>query len=52
MHKPSDWTMHQNMACMTEVNKKLKQFPPFEENQELAEEELIDIFEFAVPSCW
>ena len=37
---------------MVELNEFLKEFPPFEENQKLDNEELLDILEFSIPATW
>ena len=52
MRKPAEQSMRQFMARLNEINGKLKEFPPFENNQSLPQEEILDIGEFATPSRW
>ncbi len=52
LRKPRDMTTREFAACISEMNQYLKQFPPFEDNQELDEDEIIDILEFGIPHLW
>lgn len=52
MRKPKDMTTREFAARISELNQYLKQFPPFEDNQEIDEEEIIDIIEFGIPHSW
>ncbi len=52
MRKPPHWTMHQFMACIMEINSKLKFFVPYAQNQALTADKLLDIGEFGVPPSW
>jgi hypothetical protein len=52
MRKPRDMTTREFSARLMEMNSYLKEFPPFDLDQELAMEELIDILEFGVPNSW
>ena len=45
-------TTREFAARISELNQYLKQFPPFEDNQELDEDEIIDIVEHAIPHSW
>ena len=45
-------TMHQYMACLTEINGKLDQFPPNAANQSLPQDKILDIGEFRMPNKW
>ena len=45
-------SMHDFMSCLVEINDKLAFYPPFGANQSLAEDELMDIAEFATPHNW
>lgn len=40
------------LAWFTKTNEKLKRFPPFQENQALSTEEIIEYLKFAIPSTW
>jgi hypothetical protein len=52
MRKPRNMTTREFAARVNELNEYLKQFPPYDDDQELAEEEILDILEFAVPNTW
>jgi hypothetical protein len=52
LRKPRDMTTREFAARVSELNQYLKQFPPFEYNQELDEDEIIDILEFGIPHSW
>ena len=52
LRKPRDMTTREFAARISEMNQYLKQFPPFEDNQELDEDEIIDILEFGIPHSW
>lgn len=52
LRKPRDMTTREFSARLSELNQYLKQFPPFEDNQELDEDEIIDIVEHAIPRSW
>jgi hypothetical protein len=52
LRKPKDMTTREFAARLSELNQYLKQFPPFEDNQEIDDEELIDIMEFGIPNSW
>ena len=52
LRKPKDMTTQEFAAHITELNQYLKQFPPFGQNQELEDEEIIDIIEFGIPHSW
>ena len=52
MRKPKEMSIRNFMARLTEINAYLNRFPPFQENQELPLDEIMDIAEFAVPARW
>jgi hypothetical protein len=52
LRKPRDKTAREFAACISELNQYLKQFPPFENNQELDEVEIINILKFGIPHTW
>jgi hypothetical protein len=52
MRKPRDMTMRVYVTRVQEINGLLDQFPPFAPNQALADDELIEILEFAIPKTW
>jgi len=52
MRKPKNWKMRQFMARIREIDGKLPFFPPFDQGQQLDQEELIDIGEFGIPNLW
>lgn len=52
MKKPRDLTMRQFATRTRELNGFLAQFPPFQKGQSLPEDEMIDIFEAAIPPKW
>jgi hypothetical protein len=52
MRKPRDMSTRLFVARIAEMNAYLQEFPPFEDNQELDEQEIVDILEFGVPNSW
>ena len=52
MRKPADMPIKDFMSRLTEINSYLEFFPPFEANQPLPQDELVDIGEFAIPMSW
>ena len=52
MCKPADMPIKDFMSRLTEINSYLEFFPPFEANQPLPQDELVDIGEFAIPMSW
>ena len=52
MRKPRDMSTREFVARVTELNAYLTEFPPFEENQKLDDQEIMDILEFGVPNSW
>ena len=52
LRKPRDMKTREFAARISELNQYLKQFPPFEDNQELDDDEIIDIVEHAIPRSW
>jgi hypothetical protein len=52
MRKPRDMSTRLFVARVTELNAYLEHFPPYAENQRLANDELMDIFEFSIPNAW
>lgn len=52
LRKPKEMSTREFAARISELNQYLKQFPPFEDNQEIDDEEIIDIIEFGIPSSW
>jgi hypothetical protein len=52
MRKPRTMTTREFSARVNELNGYLKHFPPFDQDQELTEEELLDLLEFGVPNAW
>ena len=52
LRKPRDMPTREFVARISEMNEYLKQFPPFEDNQAIDDEEIIDIVEFGIPSSW
>jgi hypothetical protein len=53
LRKPKDMKVREFMNRLVEVNMYLKEFPPFSaEGQELPDDEIMDIAEFAVPATW
>ena len=52
LRKPRDMKTREFAARISELNQYLKEFPPFEDNQELDEDEIIDIVEHAIPHSW
>jgi len=52
MRKPADMPIKDFMSRLTEINSYLEFFPPFEADQPLPPDELVDIGEFAIPLTW
>ena len=52
MRKPRTLKIRLFVARATELNSYLRQFPPFANDQELQQDELMDIFESAIPASW
>lgn len=52
MRKPRNLTTREFSVRVSELNSYLKSFPPFGNGQELSEEEILDLMEFAVPNAW
>lgn len=52
MRKPVDMTTRVYAARINEINSYLSDFPPFEDNQQLAVDEINLILEFGVPKSW
>jgi hypothetical protein len=52
LKKPKDMSTREFAARISELNQYLKQFPPFEANQDIDDEEIIDIIEFGIPNSW
>lgn len=52
MRKPRDVTIRAYMVRLVELNQYLVDFPPFQANQHLLEEQLLDIAEYGVPNSW
>jgi hypothetical protein len=52
MRKPREVAMRELAARVAEMNEYLSQFPPFDIDQRLTNEEIVDILEFAVPNSW
>lgn len=52
MRKPSSMKTREYIARVNEINGYLKLFPPFEQDQSLPDDEVLDLLEFAVPQTW
>jgi hypothetical protein len=52
MRKPREMTTRAFAARVAELNAYLEEFPPFEDNQELDDTEIMDILENGVPNTW
>jgi len=52
IRKPRDLSARKFVARLFEINEYLHMFPPFQPNQQLPLDELLDIAEFAVPATW
>jgi hypothetical protein len=52
MRKPRDMSTREFAARVTELNAYLKEFPPFQSDQQLDDPEIMDILEFGVPNSW
>ena len=52
MRKPPTMTMRSFMTRMLEINQYLSEFPPHGDDQQLPQDEILDIGEFAVPNAW
>jgi hypothetical protein len=52
LRKPLNVTVREFMSRLIELNEYLPYFPPYDADQKLSQEELLDICEFAVPFSW
>ena len=52
LKKPRDMKVREFMTRLIEMNEYLADFPPFEPNQKLSHEDLMDIAEYAMPATW
>ena len=52
LRKPRAMTAREFVTRLVEINDLLERFPPFQANQKLPDDELLDIAEFAVPPNW
>ena len=52
LRKPKGMTIRMYCARFSELNKYLESFPPYNENQKLPDDELLEHFEFAIPNAW
>lgn len=52
MRKPRDMSIRAYANRVVEINSQLGSFPPFAADQSLSDEDLIEIFEFAIPKSW
>ena len=52
MRKPRMMSIRDFITRLVEINTYLAKFPPFAENQQLPNDEIMDIAEFAVPVRW
>ena len=52
LRKPKDMRIRDFLARFKELNKYLEEFPPYNANQELPEDEIILTLESAIPSKW
>ena len=52
MRKPRSMTTREYIARVNQINSYLTSFPPFQRNQALPEDEVLDLLEFGVPSTW
>ena len=49
---PTNWPIRQYVTRIKEINNYLPSFPPFEQNQKLAEDEMIEIIKYGMPVKW
>ena len=52
MRKPRDMKTRAYVARVNEINAYLRLFPPFDPDQELPDDKLMDIFEYSIPNTW
>jgi hypothetical protein len=52
MRKPQTLKMKEYMARIEELNNYLKMFPGYHDGMELQDDELLDLYEFGVPTSW
>ena len=52
MRKPYEMRMRVYSARVTEINAYLNYFPPFLANQQLPNDEILELLEFAIPTSW
>ena len=52
LRKPKTMTIRMYCARFAELNKYLESFPPYNENQNLPDDEVLEHFEFAIPNSW
>jgi len=52
LRKPREWKIRAFVNRLAEVNELLTLLPPFGNDQKLADDEIMDILEFAVPATW
>ena len=52
LRKPTGVKIREFNARVQEINAYLTDFPPFEENQQLSSDDLLEILEFAIPNTW
>ena len=52
MRKTREFTTREFAARLAELNAYLAEFPPFEDDQGLAQDEIVDILNFGVPNTW
>lgn len=52
MRKPKGQTTREYIARVNEINEYLSLFPPFEADQKLPTDEILDILEFGMPATW
>ena len=52
IRKPADMPAREFLACLIEMNEDLNAFPPYAANQNLSDDEMLEIAEFALPVKW
>ncbi len=52
LRKPMEVTVRDFMTRMEEINSLMERFPPFQPNQQLPHDEIMDIAEYAMPVKW
>ena len=52
MRKPSDVSVRVHLQRINQLNAELKEFPSYNDDQNLSEDELKELIEFAVPPSW